>query len=90
MLRTLQEGSIVRLGGKREVKVNARVMVATHRDLVQDEQRGSFRRDLYYRLHVIPIRPPPLRERLQDIRALTLHFLSRINQDNQDNQRTNA
>ena len=86
----MQEGSIVRPGGKREVRVNARVVVATHRDLVQDVQRGSFRRDLYYRLHMIPIRPPSLRERLQDIRALPLHFLSCINQDNQDNQRTDA
>ena len=85
LLRTLQEGSIVRLGGKREVKVNVRVVAATNRDLEQDVQRGSFRRDLYYRLNVIPIRLPSLRERQQDIRALTLHFLSRINQDNQRN-----
>lgn len=85
LLRTLQEGSIVRLGGKREVKVTVRVVAATNRDLEQDVQRGSFRRDLFYRLNVIPIRLPSLRERQQDIRALTLHFLSRINQDNQRN-----
>jgi Nif-specific regulatory protein len=85
LLRTLQEGTIVRLGGKREVKVTVRVVAATNRDLEQDVLRGSFRRDLFYRLNVIPIRLPSLRERQQDIRALAIHFLSRINQDNQRN-----
>ena len=85
LLRTLQEGTIVRLGGKRELKVTVRVVAATNRDLEQDVQRGTFRRDLFYRLNVIPIRLPSLRERQQDIRALAIHFLSRINQDNQRN-----
>jgi Nif-specific regulatory protein len=85
LLRTLQEGTIVRLGGKREIKVAVRVVAATNRDLEQDVQQGLFRRDLFYRLHVIPIRLPSLRERPQDIRALALHFLSRANQDNQRN-----
>jgi Nif-specific regulatory protein len=81
----LQEGTIVRLGGKRELKVAVRVVAATNRDLAQEVQRGSFRRDLFYRLNVIPIRLPSLRERRQDIRALALHFLSRTNQANQRN-----
>ncbi len=85
LLRTLQEGTIVRLGAKREVKVTVRVVAATNRDLAQEVQRGTFRRDLFYRLNVIPIRLPSLRERPQDIRALAIHFLSRINQDNQRN-----
>jgi Nif-specific regulatory protein len=85
LLRTLQEGTIVRLGGKREVKVAVRVVAATNRDLELDVQQGAFRRDLFYRLNVIPIRLPSLRERAQDIRALALHFLSRVNQDNQRN-----
>ncbi len=85
LLRTLQEGTIVRLGGKREVKVAVRVVAATNRDLELDVQQGTFRRDLFYRLNVIPIRLPSLRERAQDIRALALHFLSRVNQDNQRN-----
>ena len=85
LLRTLQEGTIVRLGGKREVKVTVRVVAATNRDLALEVQRGTFRRDLFYRLNVIPIRLPSLRERPQDIRALAIHFLSRINQDNQRN-----
>ena len=85
LLRTLQEGTIVRLGGKREIKVVVRVVAATNRDLERDVQQGVFRRDLFYRLNVIPIRLPSLRERPQDIRALALHFLSRANQDNQRN-----
>ena len=85
LLRTLQEGTVVRLGAKREVQVAVRVVVATNRDLEQDVQRGLFRRDLFYRLNVIPIRLPALRERPQDIRALALHFLNRVNQDNQRN-----
>ena len=85
LLRTLQEGTVVRLGGKREIKVVVRVVAATNRDLEQDVQRGIFRRDLFYRLHVIPIRLPSLRERPQDIRALALQFLNRVNQNNQRN-----
>ena len=79
LLRTLQEGTVVRLGGKREIKVTVRVVAATNRDLALDVQQGRFRRDLFYRLNVIPIRLPSLRERPQDIRALALHFLSRCN-----------
>ena len=85
LLRTLQEGTVVRLGGKREVKVAVRVVAATNRDLALEVERGTFRRDLFYRLNVIPIRLPSLRERPQDIRALAIHFLSRVNQANQRN-----
>jgi len=85
LLRTLQEGTIVRLGGKREQAVNVRLVAATNRDLEREVERGSFRRDLFYRLSVIPIRLPSLRERREDIRPLALHFLSRVNQANQRN-----
>ena len=85
LLRALQEGTIVRLGGNREITVKVRVVAATNRDLEQDVRRGTFRRDLFYRLNVIPIRLPSLRERQQDIRALALHFLNRVNQANQRN-----
>ena len=61
------------------------MVAATNRDLEQDVQRGIFRRDLFYRLNVIPIRLPSLRERPQDSRALALHFLNRVNQNNQRN-----
>ena len=90
LLRTLQEGTIVRLGGKREVKVAVRVVAATNRDLELDVRAGTFRRDLFYRLNVIPIRLPSLRERPQDIRALAIHFLSRFNQANQRNVNLSA
>ena len=85
LLRTLQEGTLVRLGGQREVKVNVRLVAATHRDLAADVEAGRFRQDLYYRLHVIPIHLPSLAERREDIRALALHFVSRANQAHQRN-----
>ena len=85
LLRTLQEGTLVRLGGRRELKVDVRLVAATHRDLSADVQAGRFRQDLYYRLNVIPIHLPSLRERREDIAGLTLHFLSRANQAHQRN-----
>jgi Nif-specific regulatory protein len=85
LLRSLQEGTIVRLGGKREVPVNVRLVAATNRDLQADVDSGTFRRDLFYRLNVIPIRLPSLAERREDIRPLALHFLNRTNQANQRN-----
>lgn len=85
LLRTLQEGTLVRLGGTREVKVNVRLVAATNRDLARDVQTGQFRQDLYYRLNVIPIRLPSLRERREDIRALALHFVNRANQAHERN-----
>ncbi|WP_114972607.1 sigma-54 interaction domain-containing protein [Rhodoferax ferrireducens] len=85
LLRTLQEGTIVRLGGKSEIKVDVRLVAATHRDLETEVANGTFRRDLFYRLNVIPIRLPSLRERREDIRTLAVHFMNRANQANQRN-----
>ena len=85
LLRTLQEGTVLRLGGKREKKVDVRLVAATHRDLEHEAAQGHFRRDLFYRLYVIPIRLPALRERPADIPLLALHFLSRANQAHQRN-----
>ncbi len=85
LLRTLQDGTIVRLGGKSEIAVDARLVAATNRDLGAEAERGGFRRDLFYRLNVVPIRLPSLAERRGDIRPLALHALSRINQANQRN-----
>ena len=85
LLRTLQEGTLVRLGGQRELRVNVRLVAATNRDLAREVALGQFRQDLYYRLNVIPIRLPSLRERREDIRALVLHFVSRANQAHQRN-----
>ena len=75
----------MRLGGKREIKVDVRLVAATHRDLETEVTHGSFRRDLFYRLNVIPIRLPSLRERREDIHTLAIHFVNRANQANQRN-----
>ena len=85
LLRTLQEGTLVRLGGTREIRIDVRLVAATNRDLAQELLAGRFRQDLYYRLNVIPIRLPSLRERREDVRALALHFVSRANQTHQRN-----
>ncbi len=85
LLRTLQEGTLVRLGGQREVRIDVRLVAATNRDLAHEAAAGRFRQDLYYRLNVVPIRLPSLRERREDIRALALHFVNRANQAHQRN-----
>jgi PAS domain S-box-containing protein len=76
LLRVLQEGEFERLGSGKTIKVDARVIAATNRDLLQAAQRGRFRLDLYYRLNVYPIVLPPLRERQEDIGLLAETFLS--------------
>ncbi|GHC86847.1 sigma-54-dependent Fis family transcriptional regulator [Pseudorhodoferax aquiterrae] len=77
ILRVLQEGEVTPLGGHRTHKVDVRVVAATHRDLAQAVREGSFREDLFYRLDVLTVRLPPLRERLADIIPLAEHFLRR-------------
>jgi DNA-binding NtrC family response regulator len=78
LLRALQDGEIDPVGGKRPVKVNFRLISATNRDMIQLVKEGKFREDLYYRLNVFPIHVPPLRERLEDVPELALHFLARF------------
>jgi len=80
ILRVLQEQQFQRLGSSRTIKVNVRVIAATNRDLEQEIQAGRFREDLYFRLNVIPISVPPLRERLEDISLLVETFLSEFAQ----------
>ena len=75
LLRALQSGTIRRVGGREEIRFNARVIAATNKDLVPLIAAGRFREDLFYRLNVVPIRLPPLRERPDDIAALVRHFL---------------
>jgi two-component system nitrogen regulation response regulator NtrX len=76
LLRVLQEGEFHRVGGEKPIRVSVRVISATNRDLVRMVSQGSFREDLYYRLCVVPIRVPPLRERLEDLRAMAEYFLA--------------
>ncbi|MEQ1769039.1 MAG: nitrogen regulation protein NR(I) [Devosia sp.] len=75
LLRVLQEGEYTMVGGRTPIKSNVRIVAATHRDLSQMIRQGLFREDLYYRLNVVPIRLPPLRERVDDIADLVSHFL---------------
>jgi two-component system response regulator AtoC len=79
LLRVLQEESIRRLGDTRDVKVDVRIVAATHRDLAADAKAGRFREDLFYRINVLPIAIPPLRARREDINLLIDHFVARNN-----------
>lgn len=79
LLRVLQEGEFTRVGGVRPVRVDVRVVAATNRDLEAMVREKTFRQDLYYRLNVIPLNIPPLRERKEDIRPLAEHFLKMLN-----------
>ncbi len=76
LLRVLQDGKYTSVGGRTPIKANVRIVAATHRDLTQLIKLGMFREDLYYRLNVVPIRIPPLRQRSEDIPELISHFLT--------------
>ncbi len=78
LLRVLQERSFERVGGEKTISVDVRVISATHKDLKAEVEAGRFREDLFYRLHVVPLRLPPLRERGRDVILLARHFAERI------------
>ena len=76
LLRVLQEGEYTTIGGRQRLRADVRIVAATHRDLRQLVRQGLFREDLFYRLNVVPIRLPPLRERTEDVPELLKHFLT--------------
>jgi transcriptional regulator with PAS, ATPase and Fis domain len=78
VLRVLEEGEFERVGGNQTIKSDARIIAATHRDLEEEVQKGNFREDLFYRLYVIPIMLPTLKERKSDIPFLVSHFLEQF------------
>ena len=82
VLRVLQEGEVERLGSARTLKVNVRVVAATNKDLTAEMEKGRFRDDLYFRLSVVPILVPPLRERAEDIPELVRHFVALFAREN--------
>ena len=78
LLRVLEEGEIERVGGEKAIRVDVRVLVATHRDLETQVKEGKFRQDLFHRIYVFPLLLPPLRERREDIPALVEHFAAQV------------
>jgi len=78
VLRVLEEGEFERVGGNETIKTDARIIAATHRDLEEEVQKGNFREDLFYRLYVIPIMLPTLKERKADIPYLVSHFIEQF------------
>jgi DNA-binding NtrC family response regulator len=83
MLRVLQEREVTRIGGNQVIKLDVRIIAATHKDLAEEVKGGRFREDLYYRLLGLPIHLPPLRERGNDVLLLAKHFLDQFSQENQ-------
>ena len=82
VLRVLQEGEVERLGSARTIKVDVRVIAATNKNLEEEIEKGTFREDLYFRLAVIPIHVPPLRERPEDIPLLVRHYMDYFSREN--------
>src|SRR5271165_1738006 len=82
LLRVLEEGEVERVGGDKPIKVNVRVLVATHRNLEERVKNNEFRRDLFHRIYVFPLALPPLRDRLEDFPELVTHFARQVAKQN--------
>ena len=90
VLRALEEGVITRVGGSASINVDVRVVAATNKDLEGEIEAGNFREDLFYRLNVVPIQLPPLRERREDVPMLIRHFTDRMVEAERASERTFA
>ncbi|TXD35983.1 sigma-54-dependent Fis family transcriptional regulator [Lujinxingia vulgaris] len=88
LLRVLQEREFERVGGEETLKADVRVVTATHRDLREEVAKGRFREDLFYRLHIIPVELPPLRDRREDVPALARHFVEKLAQRTRSSARS--
>ncbi|MEO6097017.1 MAG: sigma-54 dependent transcriptional regulator [Fibrobacteria bacterium] len=82
LLRVLQEREITKIGGSDEIAIDVRIVCSTNRNLQEEVKNGRFREDLYYRLNVIPLEVPPLRDRMADIEPLAHHFIAKYNKEN--------
>ena len=78
LLRVIEEGVISRIGGTKQIPINVRIVAASNKNLIQEVEKGNFRLDLYYRLNVLPIHLPALRERREDIPSIARHFMKSI------------
>jgi len=78
LLRVIEEGVVIRIGGTKQIPINVRIIAATNKDLTQEVENGNFRLDLYYRLNVLPIHLPALRERREDIPRIAMYFMKAI------------
>ena len=81
LLRAIQEREIRPVGSTKRIPINVRILAATNRDLEQAVAQGTFRRDLYFRLNVLSLKIPPLRDRRQDIPLLTSYFMERLSRE---------
>ncbi len=88
VLRVIQEGTFERVGGNKTINIDVRLIAATHKNLEEMVEQGTFRKDLFYRLNVVPISIPPLRQRTGDIEVLTDHFLNYYAKDFNSRKKT--